>query len=71
MYQPVTCTAPVEPFIKLNTDGNSIGNPGIARAGGLLRDSFGRWILGFSLNLGITSNNVVELGVLHQGLKLA
>ena len=54
-----------------STDGSSIGNLGIARVGGLLRGSFGRWILGFSLNLGITSNNVVELGVVHQGLKLA
>ena len=41
------------------------------KAGGLLRDSFGRWILGFSLNLGITSNNVAELEAVRQGLQLA
>ena len=36
VYQPVIWTAPANPFIKLNTDGRSLGNPGRARAGGLL-----------------------------------
>ena len=27
---------PSEPFIKLNTDGSSLGNPGLAGAGGIL-----------------------------------
>ena len=30
---------PPNPFIKLNTDGSAIGNPRLARAGGLLRNS--------------------------------
>ena len=30
--------------------------------GGLLRNSAGAWISGFSLNTGITSNNIAELG---------
>ena len=71
MYQLVTWIAPAEPFIKLNTDGNFIGNPRVAGAGGLLRGSSGRWISGFSLNLSITSNNVVELGAIRRGIKLA
>ena len=39
--QTVKWTTPIEPFIKLNTDDSSIGNPRMAGAGGLLRDSFG------------------------------
>ena len=47
--------APLEPFIKLNTDGSVIGNrnPILASAGGLLRNSNGTWISGFSLKMGI------------------
>ena len=61
----------VDPFIMLNMDGSSLGNPGRAGAKGLLRDSSGKWISGFSLNLGITSNNVAELGAIRYGLQLA
>ena len=43
----------------------------MAGVGGLLRDSSGSWISSFSLNVGITSNNVAELGAIRQGLKLA
>ena len=42
----------LEPFIKLNTDGNSLGNPGLASASRLLCNSLGAW----------TSNNIAELG---------
>ena len=47
--------APLEPFIKLNTDGSVIGNrnPILASAGGLLCNSNGTWISGFSLKMGI------------------
>jgi len=69
--QTVKWTVPAEPFIKLNTNGSSIGNPGMAGAGSLLRDSSRSCISGFSLNMGITSNNVAELGAVRQGLKLA
>ena len=62
---------PPDPFIKLNTDGNAIGNPGLAGARGLLRNSSGEWISGFSLHLGLTSNNMAELAVVHQDLILA
>ena len=55
--------APLEPCIKLNMDGSVIGNPGVASVGSLLRNSASAWISGFSLNMGITSNNIAELGV--------
>ena len=63
--------APLEPFVKLNTDGSVIGNPGMASAGGLLCNSASAWISGFSLNVGITSNNIAELRAVWQGLILA
>ena len=67
----IKCNAPSEPFIKLNTDGSSLGNPRLAGAGGLLRNSLGAWISGFSLHMGITSNNIAELGAVRQVLLLA
>ena len=55
----------LEPLIKLNTNGSSLGNPGLAGAGGLLRNSSGAWISSFSLHMGITSNNIAELGAVR------
>ena len=63
--------APLEPFIKLNTDGKQLGDPGLASAGGLLRNSSGAWISSFSLHMGITSNNISEQGAIRKGLLLA
>ena len=41
---------------KLNTDGASKGNPGLAGCGGVVRDKNGRWIAGFSRRIGVTSS---------------
>ena len=49
------------PYITLNTDGSALSNPGIAGAGGILRDHLGHWIASFSLHLGIATNNTAEL----------
>ena len=46
-------------------------NLGLAGADGLLRNRLIEWISGFSLHMGITSNNIAELGAVHQGLRLA
>ena len=43
----------------------------MAGAGGLLRDSPSLWISGFSLNMGIATNNMAELEAVRQGLLLA
>ena len=56
---------PPDPFIKLNTDGSAIGNPGLAGVGGFLRNTSGEWISGFSLHLGIISNNMAELATVR------
>ena len=63
--------APLEPFIKLNIDGSSLGNLRLAGASGLLRNCSGSWVSGFSLNMGIASNNIAKLGAIRQDLILA
>ena len=62
---------PPAPYNKLNTDGSAIGNPALASAGGILRNHMGNWLVGFSLHLGISSNNMAELVAVRQGLTLA
>ena len=61
---------PPWPWCKLNTDG-SYRNTGEAGAGGVIRDSFGNWISGFSMNIGESSVIMAELWGLYQGLSLA
>ena len=53
---------------KLNTDGASKGNPGLAGCGGVVRDENGRWIAGFSRRIGVTSSFEAELWGLREGL---
>ncbi|KAF7834434.1 reverse transcriptase [Senna tora] len=62
---------PKNGFIKLNTDGSSIGNPGPVGVGGLFRDSDGRWLLGFSGSIGYQTNMFAELNAIKHGLALA
>lgn len=57
--------------VKVNTDGASRGNPGIAGAGGVIRDANGKWLVGFAAHLGIASNMAAELHALRMGLILA
>ena len=63
--------APPHPYLKLNTDGSALDNPGLARAGGVLRDHQGQWISGFSARVGLATNNMAELDVVRQGLAMA
>ena len=42
-------------------DGSSIGNPGLAGGGGLIRDKEGAWVVGFARNIGISSSFIAEL----------
>ena len=52
-------------------DGSALGNPGLAGAGGVLRDHSGRWVSGFSLHIGLATNNLAELAAVRQGLEMA
>jgi ribonuclease HI len=58
-------------WAKLNTDGASLGNPGIAGGGGLIRDSDGSWVGGFARAIGYTTSVQAELRALKDGLLLA
>ena len=61
---------PPRGWAKLNMDGASFGNLGLAGCGGVLLDEHGNWITGFSRSNGITSCFVVELWDLRDGLIL-
>ena len=54
----------------MNTDGSSLGNPGPAGGGGVIRDEEGAWIVGFARNIGITSSYLAELWASRDGLVL-
>nr|POF06238.1 putative ribonuclease h protein [Quercus suber] len=56
-------------WYKLNTDASIIN--GHAGAGGLLSDSSGTWVQGFSKPLGIATVLVAELWALREGLRMA
>ena len=61
---------PADGWIKLNVDGCSKGNPGMAGAGGAIRDNMGSWIGGFARNIGICSSVTAELWAIYIGLQL-
>ena len=37
----------------------------------MLRDHWGQWISGFSLHVGLATNNMAELATVRQGLEMA
>ena len=62
---------PSFPCIKVNCDGSSLGNPGSAGFGVVLRSPLGDWIHGFSGFIAGVDNLCVELLALRKGLQLA
>lgn len=48
---------PAPDWFKVNMDGASRGNPGLATAGGVIRNEEGAWCGGFAVNLGICSHH--------------
>ncbi|PNX73497.1 ribonuclease H [Trifolium pratense] len=67
----ITWTPPIEGTIKVNVDGSSFNNPGRSGFGGVLRDSNGNWLLGFSGFIGISTSLCAELHAILNGLKIA
>lgn len=57
--------------VKLNVDGSCKNNSGLISVGGLLRNTSGTWICGFSANLGIGNILEAELWSLFRGLQMA
>ena len=58
-------------WFKLNTDGSSILHRGLAGGGGIIRDAFGNWVIGFSSSFDFTSSIMAELSALRHGLVMA
>uniref|UniRef100_A0A2N9H5A8 CCHC-type domain-containing protein n=1 Tax=Fagus sylvatica TaxID=28930 RepID=A0A2N9H5A8_FAGSY len=68
---PIKWTLPPLGWFKLNTDGSSLGNPGLAGGGGVIRNHLGEWVGGFSRSIGFTTSVQAELRALKDGLLLA
>ena len=57
-------------WMKLNTNGSSLGNPGIAGGGGVIWDWSRRWAVGFSKKIGIATSLLAKLWAIWDGLML-
>ena len=58
-------------LVKLNTDGALLGNLGKAGGGGVIRDSSGKWVKGFSRSIGVATSVMAECWAIRDGLTLA
>jgi ribonuclease HI len=67
---PVKWVPPALGWVKLNTDGSSLGNPGQAGGGGVIRDHVGHWIRGFTHRVGVATSLAAELWAIRDGLSL-
>ncbi|KAK4409276.1 putative ribonuclease H protein [Sesamum angolense] len=57
-------------WFKLNADGASKGNLGVAGAGGIITNHLSQTVLAFQEHLGLTSNTTTELKAIYEGVKL-
>ena len=48
-------------WMKLNSDGSSMGNPGLAGGGGLIRNENGEWVKGYARAIGCATSVAAEL----------
>ena len=58
---PIKWYNPILGWHKVNIDGASLGNPGKAGGGGIIRNSEGVWIRGYSRSIGYTISVMAEL----------
>ncbi|XP_020524895.1 uncharacterized protein LOC110007577 [Amborella trichopoda] len=70
VHRPSNWSAPPEGHTKLNFDGCSLDNPGLARVGGVFRGHLGTVSACFSENIDHTDSQMVESMALLTGLKL-
>jgi ribonuclease HI len=66
LWQP-----PVFNWVKCNSDGASLGNPGPSSCGGLFRNSKGEFLGAFAYNLGISNSLSAELNGAMYAVELA
>ncbi|KAL0327936.1 UNVERIFIED_CONTAM: hypothetical protein Scaly_2226200 [Sesamum calycinum] len=62
---------PSPSWFKLNTDSSSFGNPGLARAAGIIRDLDGHVHLAYHVALGTGTSVIAELTAIWRDLELA
>ncbi|OIT07835.1 hypothetical protein A4A49_32245 [Nicotiana attenuata] len=65
----VTWHKPEDGFVKLNTDGIALTNPGKIGAGAIIRDHMGRLIHAIASPLGEGTNNIAEIEAAIIGMK--
>ena len=68
---PVSWAKPNLGWHKLNTDASVLSSSSFASGGGLLRDSCGSWVQGFTKKIGTTNCLLAELWALKDGLSMA
>ena len=61
--------APFMNWYKVNSNGSSLGNPGLAGEGGLTRNDRGEWIRGYVRAIRSTTSAAVELWALRDGIR--
>ena len=61
---------PLTNWVKLNTNGVFKSSPGIASAGGVIRDEYSIWISGFAFHIGPGSSVLGKLWDVFQGTVL-
>ena len=61
---------PLNSDLKFNVDGSSLGNPGPAGIGGVLRDSMRKVLCMFSFFVGSQDSNSAELMAIHKAVVL-
>lgn len=59
---------PADGWYKVNSDGAVRTGDGVAASGGVIRDSHGRWLRGFSRSIEICSVMETEAWVVYDGL---
>ncbi|KAF7845080.1 ribonuclease H [Senna tora] len=62
---------PEDGWVKVNTDGAVCRESSLGGCGGIIRDTNGDWIKGFSLKLGLANPLSAEFWSIAEGLKLA
>ena len=67
----VSWHAPSPGWLKLNVDGSVNPTNALCGCGGVLRDTDGNWIMGFSMRSSFNDILCVELEAIKQGLDLA
>ena len=70
LVKQVQWLKPAEGWLKLNPDDSVCNSSGLARCGGLLRDSKGHWIMGCVKSTYANSSIVAELLALREELSL-